>query len=98
MVWPHGAWLNQSVTKDDALCAVECIGSGDDDLVACRQPFQDFDLGDAGGAELYRMALGNISADDIGKAAALLVDEGPATDHQDVVPPADKNADGETLA
>src|SRR3984957_15460765 len=97
MVWPLGR-VDSSVTEDDALGAVEGIGTGDDYLVARRHALQDFDFGYAGGAELHRMALGNISMNDVGEAAALLVHERPAVDHQYVVAPIDENTHRQALA
>ena len=64
----------RSVTEDDALRAVECVGARNDDLIAGRQSLQDLDFGDAGGAELHRTAFCDIVVNDVGKAAAFLID------------------------
>src|ERR1700737_4874611 len=86
-----------SVTQNHALGAVECVGARDDDLIAGRQAAQDFDLGDAGGAQLHSMALRDIAADEVGKTAAFLIHEGAAIDHQYGVAPIDEDANRQPL-
>src|SRR5271167_1011467 len=99
MMWPQwGWWIRYSVAQDDALRAVECIGTGDDDLIADRQAIEHFDFGDAGGAELHRAAFGNVALDHIGETSAFLVDEGASINHQYVVAPIDENAHRQSLA
>src|SRR4029077_17501646 len=69
----------------------------DDDLVPDRQALEYFHFGDALGTEPYRPSFGDVALHDVGEAAALLVDEGTAVDHQHVVAPVDEDADREPL-
>src|ERR1700677_3905845 len=91
--WASGPWggISWLVRQNHALGAVERIGSRDDDLSTGCQSVHEVDLGDAGGGEPPGMAFGHVAVHEIGKAAAFLIPESAAIDHQYIVALVDQN-------
>src|SRR5690349_3126325 len=86
-----------SVVDGDALGVLEGIGAGDHDAVAHLQAGKDLDRGHAGGAQLDRAAHGDAAVHHVGGAAALVLDEGAARQHQHVRLLLDQHARGQAL-